>query len=127
MKRITTNLSLLIIICAAITAYGQEGPERTGSVLQKQGGIVTIVLDAGDPIATGAAVTIYKFFKKTIFGMETTGWLEAADAVVISSHDTRITARITKNKSEMVVNGKKVDHLTPGTRVKVRVAPGGAR
>jgi len=111
-----------IIIFLVLTASGivaQDAVEYTGAVLHKSGATVTIRLDAASGLNAGAAVSVYKFFTREILGMKTSGWLHAAEARLISLNGDVATVTIAEEKSKMTVNGKKVDHLTAGTKVKL--------
>ncbi len=93
--------------------------EYTGTVVGKAGSVVTVRLDGEPVIGGGAALSVYKFFTKNIFGMETTGWLHAAEGRLKSLKGSVATVQVTEEKSSMVVNGKKVEHLIAGTKVKL--------
>ncbi|MBP7734424.1 MAG: hypothetical protein KA369_00490 [Spirochaetes bacterium] len=93
--------------------------EYTGTVVGKAGRVVTVRLDSAPVIDGGAALGVYKFFTKNLFGMETTGWLHAAEGKLKSLKGSVAVVQVTEEKSSMVVNGKKVEHLTAGTKVKL--------
>jgi len=105
----------LFFVLAAPSVVAQDAVEYTGAVLHKSGPAVTIRLDAASGITAG----VYKFFTKEILGMKTSGWLHAAEARLISLKGDVAVIAIVEEKSAMTVNGKKVDNLTAGTKVKL--------
>jgi hypothetical protein len=110
---------LFFLAAAALCVVAQDAVEYTGSVLHKSGPAVTIRLDDASGITAGITVSVYKFFTREILGMKTSGWLHAAEARLISINGGVAKIRIAEEKSKMMVNGKKVDHLTTGTKVKL--------
>ncbi|HPC39948.1 MAG TPA: hypothetical protein PL180_14740 [Spirochaetota bacterium] len=109
----------LFFVLAAPSVVAQDAVEYTGAVLHKSGPAVTIRLDAASGITAGVSVGVYKFFTKEILGMKTSGWLHAAEARLISLKGDVAVIAIVEEKSAMTVNGKKVDNLTAGTKVKL--------
>ena len=111
--------ALLIITLGALHRAAGEEAGRTGVVQNKSGSVVTILMDDPAPLTPGASFDVYTFFTKQIFGMNTTGWLHAAEARLLSMKDRRVEIRITAEKSPMTVNNKKVEHLKRGVRVRL--------
>ncbi len=57
---------------------------------------------------------------KNPFGITVkSGWLGVADALFLSSKGNELTFKITKETSEIVVNGKKQNHFEKGKILKV--------
>ncbi|MBN2078447.1 MAG: hypothetical protein JW838_05745 [Spirochaetes bacterium] len=113
--------TLLIIVLGALHYAAGEEAGRTGIVQNKSGNLVTILMDDPAPLTPGASFEVYTFFSKRIFGMDTTGWLNAAEAKLVRMKDRRVEIRITAEKSPMTVNNKKVVHLKRGVRVRLVV------
>ncbi len=110
---------LFSFLLSASFVAAQDAAEYPGTVVIKAGAAVTIRLDSSSELNPGASVSIYKFFTKNILGMQTSGWLHAAEAKLISLKGSVATVRITEEKSKMVVNNKKVEHLVAGAKVKL--------
>jgi hypothetical protein len=109
---------LVSILLIGLNSSAQD-VEYSGTVIGKSGSVVTVRLDSVPVIDKGAALGIFKFFTKNILGMETSGWLHAAEGKLKSLKGSVATVQVTEEKSAMVVNGKKVEHLTAGTKVKL--------
>ena len=119
-SKLRITLMILLVFCVTIPFLIAGDPtEYFGTVKKKTGAAVTIHLDDAHQIAEGDRLDVYVFFKKNIFGMETTGWLYAAEATLARLNDTTAVIRVIREKSPMTVNDKKVEHLTPGTKVKL--------
>lgn len=110
---------LVIFLMPVSFIASQDAAEYPGTVVTKAGAAVTIRLDGASGLKAGAPVNIYKFFTRNILGMETSGWLHAAEARLISLKGSVATVRIIEEKSRMTVNNKKVEHLTAGAKVKL--------
>jgi hypothetical protein len=110
-----------VLLSAAIAAFAADGDplEITGTVMKAAGGAVTVKMDNPPQLATGSMVEVYVFFTREIFGMKTSGWLLAAEARLVSLNGSIVTVKIVREKSPMTVNNKKVEHLTPGKKVKL--------
>lgn len=111
--------TLLIIAVGGLHHAAGEESGRTGVIQNKSGNLVTILMDDSSPLTPGTTFDVYSFFTKQIFGMNTTGWLHAAEARLVSMKDRRVELRITAEKSPMTVNNKKVEHLKRGARVRL--------
>lgn len=103
----------------AADAPAPQAREYLGTVTLRTPALVRLQLESAEAPAPGTAVTVSAFFRKNIFGMDTTGWLVAARARVTAAQGDSVTLAVLEEKSAMTVNGKKVDHLTVGTRVKL--------
>ncbi len=110
--------TFLIIVFGVLLAAGEEAG-RTGVVQNKSGSVVTILMDDPAHLVPGASFDVYTFFSKHIFGMNTTGWLHAAEGRLVSMKDRRVELRITAEKSPMTVNNRRVEHLKRGVRVRL--------
>lgn len=95
--------------------------EFFGTVTARTGATVRLRLETHPGPPAGTVVDLSAFFRKAIMGMQTTGWLLAAKARVHHTAGDAMTLVIVEEKSVMTVNGKKVDHLPAGTRVKIVV------
>ncbi len=121
----TFKNSILIIIFLIIftgsSIFAEKSPEYTGIVKKKSGTAVTIQMDGKYKIAAGSKIDVFTFFRQNILGMDTTGWLHAAEADLTSIKDTIAVIKVITELSPMTVNSKKVDHLMPGTKIKLVV------
>ena len=114
----------VIIILLSMSASAETQPvpqEFEGTVLSVKGKIVAIKLDAPAALFTKQAVEVYKFFNENILGMQSSGWLLAAEAKVVSIKENEVSLEITAEKSNMVINGKKIQHLKKDARIKLAV------
>jgi hypothetical protein len=121
MGAILRALLCTVLLSAAIAAFAADGDpvEITGTVMKAAGGVVTIKMDNPPQLAAGSMVDVHVFFTREIFGMKTSGWLLAAEARLVSLNGSVATVKIIREKSPMMVNNKKVEHLTPGKKVKL--------
>lgn len=74
--------------------------------------------------AVGAKGKLYKFFEADvpILG-HTTGWLEIGEVTVSKIGKDEVTLTIDKEKSQVVMNGKKVEGFQKGAKVKLVLEP----
>ena len=105
-------------------AAGQGAPpakevELTGALVSRSGQAVSIKLDQGPAPAAGTRGLLYKHFEKEIAGFKTSGWLEIAAVEVKKSSGPRLELTILEKRSVITMNGKEVDHFTPGVAVKL--------
>lgn len=80
---------------------------------------MTITKGATSP-PEGTVINVSKYGKKKMFGKSMTFWLEIAEAKVTSSNNESVTMKVIKEKSEIIVNGKKRNYFEKGTIVKAK-------
>ncbi len=92
-----------------------------GTLVARQGKILTIDATAASAPA-GAKGVLYRRFGEQLGGFSLTGWLAIADVKVKEFKDGKLVLTIEAEKSDIRVNGKKVDHFQAGTKVKLEMA-----
>lgn len=120
MKTLLLAFSLLIIGLSAMAAPSDTTREVTGIITSKTGNIIVITADREYTPEAGVNATLYKYFEEEIFGMKTTGWLDVALVKVTAVKGKVITLEILKENSEIIKNGKKVNHFVPGKTIKLQ-------
>lgn len=86
-------------------------------------GVVSLARTSGPTVENGARATLSKHVQKQIFGADVSMWVTIAEVEVTSVAGDRIQVKILEEKSETVVNGKKVDMFTAGSRTRLSWAP----
>lgn len=99
----------------------QAAAEITGTLVGRNGKEVTVELSAAPPV--GAKGSLLKRFDQEIGPIKATGWLGIADVSVKKVDGRKVVLAIEAEKSDIVLNGKKLDHYTSGAQVKLELAP----
>ena len=99
----------------------QAAAEITGTLVARSGKDVTVELTAAPPV--GAKGSLLKRFEQEIGSIKATGWLAIADVSVKKVDGRTVVLAIEAEKSDIVFNGKKLDHYTSGAQVKLELAP----
>jgi hypothetical protein len=94
--------------------------EFEGTLSARKGSVLIINTTGGAP-PTGAKGALFRFFEQKIGPFNTSGWLGIADVTVKDVDAGKVQLSLDAEKSIMHVNGKKVDHFTAGTRVKLEL------
>jgi hypothetical protein len=101
------------------------------SPLQKT---LKVRLNGGAAPATGASAEVLRYFESKpgeasplgilggLLGGTVSGWVVVAGAKVDKIDKDTVTLTISEERSTMMVNGKKVNHFSPGARMKLSVA-----
>ena len=99
------------------------GGEVEGTIASRNGSVLVVTPAAGAKSpAAGAKGNLFRFFEQQLGPFNTTGWLGIADVTVKGAKAGRLELTIDAEKSEIVVNGKKVNHFEAGNRVKLELA-----
>jgi len=96
-------------------------PPLEGILTSRKGKNVVVNLDEPVPPPDGSKAVLYKFFEKQLGPFATSGWLAIANVTVTGSDGSTVKLEIDEELSVMEVNGKKVNHFTKGTLVKLEV------
>ena len=99
--------------------------EILGEISGRKGKVITVKVYTSNLPQGGAGGSLFKHFEKKIGSMSMSGWLEIAAVKVKKTESNKIFLEIEKEKSVMKVNGKKVKHFAPGTKVKLEVEAAG--
>jgi hypothetical protein len=94
-----------------------------GSIASRKGSLLVVTTAAGAKApVVGAKGSLFRYFEQQVGPFNTTGWLGIADVTVKGAKDGRLELTIDAEKSDIVVNGKKVNHFEAGIRVKLEPA-----
>lgn len=94
-----------------------------GTIASRSGAVLVVKPAAGSkgpPV--GSKGSLFRYFEQQVGPFNTTGWLGIADVTVKGIKEGRLELTIDAEKSEIVVNGKKVNHFEAGNRVKLEPA-----
>jgi hypothetical protein len=105
------------------SAAAAPGPEIAGRIASRKGNVITVRTASAPAPAVDARGTLYRRFEQQIGPMRMGGWLEVAKVTVKKSAADTIEIIIAEEKSNITVNGKKVDHFASGTEVKIELSP----
>ncbi len=97
--------------------------ELTGKLLSRAGSDVVLELAADTPVEVGKKGSLSRFFEQQLGPIATSGWLGIADVTVKKVDKNKVTVTINAEKSNIVLNGKKVNHFTAGQKIKLDLAP----
>lgn len=67
----------------------------------------------------GAKATLYRRFAKKLGPIDVTGWLEVAEVKIRKSDAHAVEVEILQEKSDIRVNGQRLDHFAPGETIKL--------
>ena len=120
MNRIPLLLILFLWLSLPALSQTSETPKREniGQVESRLNNRVRVICDDLEKPPTGFRGTLYKYFEQKILGVNSTGWLEIAKVEASGNNPGDIYFDILEEKSEIVVNGEKVDHFKRGNKVK---------
>jgi hypothetical protein len=93
--------------------------ERQGTIASRTGQIITLRIAGTSAVALGAKGSLYRRFGQSIGSITMTGWLEVAEVIVRRLDAHSIDVEVIKEKSDIRVNGKRVDHFAPGETIKL--------
>jgi hypothetical protein len=93
--------------------------ELQGKVTSHNNKTVVLTVDPGATPAMGDSVDVFKYFERTVLNGTMTGWLGVALARVTAVRGTQVTLTIVEERSEIIMNGSKVDHFKLGNRMKL--------
>ncbi|MBX3187546.1 MAG: sel1 repeat family protein [Labilithrix sp.] len=105
-----------------------------GKLLSATGGTVKVKVSSKEPLTQGADVDFQRHFESkpgqrnalgvlgSIFGGTVTGWVGIAKARVSKIDGDVVTLTVVEERSVIKVNGKKVNHFTPGAKVRILAA-----
>lgn len=97
--------------------------ELEATLEKVSGGTLTLAKTGGPEVQKGVKGTLSKYVEKKFFGANVTMWLTIAEVEVTSVSGDQIKVKILEEKSETVVDGKKVDMFTAGARTRLAWAP----
>jgi len=108
--------------------------EFEGKLVSKTGQTLKVRLSGSAAPAAGASAEVFRFFEGKageagplgvlggLLGGTISGWADVASAKVDKLEKDTVTLTISEERSTIVMNGKKVNHFSPGARMKLAVA-----
>lgn len=108
--------------------------EFEGKLVSKTGQTLKVQLTGSASPTTGASAEVLRYFEGKsgqasplgilggLLGGTISGWVVVAGAKVDKVDKDTVTLTISKEQSTIIMNGKKVNHFTPGARMKLAVA-----
>jgi hypothetical protein len=110
--------------------------EFEGKLVSKAGQTLKVQLNGSAAPAAGAPAEVSRFFESKpgeanplgilggLLGGTISGWVVVASAKVDKLDKDTVTLTISEERSAIIMNGKKVNHFSPGARMKLAVARG---
>jgi len=96
-------------------------PELSGKILGRKGKTLEVSIDGLTSVELGATGTVSRPFQTNV-GFAISGWIVIAKVKVVAATKGKLTLEIVEEKSAMSVNGRQVNHFTPG-EVKLALSP----
>jgi hypothetical protein len=93
----------------------------SGTIRSRKGRAVAVSLEGEAVPAAGDRGRLYKYFEKEIAGFRTSGWIDVATVEVESVGAGTAELRVVEEHSEIVVNGRRVDHFARGAKIRLDV------
>jgi hypothetical protein len=90
-----------------------------GTIASRAGSTLTLTIQGAPASKVGTHARLFRRFAKKFGSVDITGWLEVADVVIKKADARAVVVEILKEKSDIRVNGKKVDHFAPGETIKI--------
>lgn len=113
-----TILFLLLFSASAFVAQAQDAGEIEGLIYAREGDIVKVVSEDSPLPPAGMQGEFLKHFEEKLGKMTMNGWLNVGVLEIVSVEGQNMKLRIIEEKSEILVDGEKVDHFKVGKRVK---------
>jgi hypothetical protein len=120
MKKYFLFFFLLLTLLLPSALHAQSG-SLEGTIIGRKGNVVTIAptnFTGTDP-ENGTVADMSKHFEEKMGNMTMSGWLAVAKIEFIPTSHQNTDIKILEEKSEITVNGEKVDHFKVGKRIKL--------
>jgi len=115
------SILLFVLLCVSFETQAQKS--CTGVITSVKGKLFTITSeDVKDLPSKTDTVSVSKDISgtKNPFGITVkSGWMGVADAMFVSQKGKTLTFKITKETSNIVINGKKTVHFVNGKKMKI--------
>lgn len=120
MKNSYALLLTFFLLASNLTLQAQSG-SLEGRILSHKGNVVEIIPTSfsGADYQTGTIADMSKHFEEKMGNMTMQGWLVVGKVEFIPTARQNLEVKILEEKSEILVNGEKVDHFKPGKTVKL--------
>ncbi len=105
-----------------------------GTLVSRAGKVLRVKVAKGAAPAIGARAEVQRYFESKpgdasplgilggLVGGTVSGWVVIADATVTKVEGEVVTLEIREEQSQVTLNGKKVNHFSPGARIKLSLA-----
>lgn len=121
------NQITFFLLLMAVFSFGQNSAGTpasvTGTITVVKGKVFTIKSESNDVVfSKGDSCSVSKDISgnKNPFGINiSNGWMGVAVAVVVASEKNKLTLRVVKETSNIVINGKKTEHFVAGKKMKI--------
>jgi hypothetical protein len=122
MQQLITRFTICLtwILFAAVGVHAQSGTLEA-TVIARKGKILTLkpISQSGESFENGMEADMSKYFEEKMGQMTMNGWLTVAKVKFIPTTHQNIDIQILEEKSDITVNGEKVDHFKIGKRMKL--------
>lgn len=121
MKSHFPSILIALFFLLSTTSLLAQSGSLEGTIIARKGKIVTIhptTFTGTDP-QNGTLADMSKYFEEKMGSMSMSGWLGVAKVEFIPTTHQNKDIKILEEKSEITVNGEKVDHFKVGKRVKL--------
>lgn len=98
-----------------------SSPELDAKLIGRKGKILELSVDPAAVIEVGSTGPLSKPFESNL-GFVIKGWIVIAQVKVVKADKGKLTLEIVEEKSAMTVNGRTVNHFTPGP-AKLALSP----
>lgn len=96
-------------------------PEYQGTIGARSGKSLTLQISGVAANAAGAKAELFRRFGQNLGALSVTGWLDVAEVIVRKVDAGQVVVEVVKEKSDIRVNGKRVDHFGPGETIKLEL------
>ena len=104
------------------TAAGTQGAstqEHRGTLSSAQGSTLVLTTSGGSPPVVGSTGTLAKQVNQKLGSMTLQAWVNIAEVKVTSVSGDKVTCSVTKELTDVTVNGDKLDLFKPGVNTKL--------
>jgi hypothetical protein len=122
MKTRFTYFTVLLVamLLGGLSVQAQSG-SLEGTIIGRKGNIISIKPDhfTGTDPQLGTVGDMSKYFDEKMGQMTMSGWMGVAKVEFVPTSHQNTDIKILEEKSEILVNGEKVDHFKLGKRIKI--------
>jgi hypothetical protein len=120
-KSIPLFFAALIVLLLTGQRLAAQAGSLEGTIIARKGNVVTVQMtssDGTDP-QNGTVADMSKYFEEKMGNISMSGWLVVAKVEFVPTTHQNTDIKILEEKSEITVNGEKVNHFKVGKRVKL--------
>lgn len=120
MKRLFSPLIFMLCLFYFQALLGQSSGSWEGVMKGRKGNILEILpRNVASLPQAGTECEMSKQFEQKLGNMTMNGWLGVAKVKILTADDKLIRVELLEEKSEILVNGEKVNHFLPGKVMKL--------